>query len=111
MACKMVFFRVRLAGRVSCEAELDYPCQRLAVCVPFCAFWLKGVKNGDRKVPARWFAAMAALLMVVSLVGVLIKRAISASVYRLPAEYGDASGERLPTLTADQKKNSLGLCL
>ncbi len=111
MACKMVFFPRKISQeRVSCEAELDYPCQRLARvcrCALFCAERSK--KDATGKSCSRWFAAMAALLMVVSLSGCFDKEGDQRKAFiDFLQNTAMRSGERLPTLTADQK-NSLGL--
>ena len=54
---------------------------------------------------SRWFAAMAALLMVVSLSGCFDKEGDQRKAFiDFLQNTAMRSGERLPTLTADQKK-------
>lgn len=57
---------------------------------------------------SRWFAPIAALLMVVSLSGCFDKEGDQRKAFiDFLQNTVMRSGERLPTLTADQKKNSL----
>lgn len=59
---------------------------------------------------SRWFAPLAALLMVVSLSGCFDKEGDQRKAFiDFLQNTVMRSGERLPTLTADQKKNSLVL--
>ncbi len=53
---------------------------------------------------SRWFAPIAALLMVVSLSGCFDKEGDQRKAFIDFAEYSDAQRRALPTLTADQKK-------
>lgn len=65
-------------------------------------------KMATGKSCSRWFAAMAALLMVVSLSGCFDKEGDQRKAFiDFLQNTAMRSGERLPTLTADQK-NSLG---
>lgn len=77
--------------------------------VSLCAFWVKGVRKWRQESPARWFAPLAALLMVVSLSGCFDKEGDQRKAFiDFLQNTVMRSGERLPTLTADQK-NSLVL--
>lgn len=61
---------------------------------------------------SRWFAPLAALLMVVSLSGCFDKEGDQRKAFiDFLQNTVMRSGERLPTLTADQKKHSVRLYL
>lgn len=95
--------------RVSCKPVPDYPCHVRHACVVVRFFWVKGVRKWRQESPARWFAPLAALLMVVSLSGCFDKEGDQRKAFiDFLQNTVMRSGERLPTLTADQK-NSLVL--
>lgn len=93
----------RLRRKGILQACLDYPCRQTRVCR--CAlFWVKGVRKWRQESPARWFAPLAALLMVVSLSGCFDKEGDQRKAFiDFLQNTVMRSGERLPTLTADQK--------
>lgn len=109
MACKMVFF----PRKISRKGYPARPSWTILVSVwHVCAvvrFLAERSKKWRQESPARWFAAMAALLMVVSLSGCFDKEGDQRKAFiDFLQNTAMRSGERLPTLTADQK-NSLGL--
>jgi len=71
-----------------------------------CVFWVKGVlKMATGKSCSRWFAPISALLIVVGLSGCFDKEGDQRKAFiDFLQNTVMRSGERLPTLTADQKK-------
>lgn len=95
--------------RVSCKPVLDYPCHVRHACVVVRFLGERSKKMATGKSCSRWFAPLAALLMVVSLSGCFDKEGDQRKAFiDFLQNTVMRSGERLPTLTADQK-NSLVL--
>jgi hypothetical protein len=92
--------------RVSCEADLDYPCNPSGTRVALCAFLgERSIKMATGKSCSRWFAPLAALLMVVGLSGCFDKEGDQRKAFiDFLQNTAMRSSERLPALTADQKK-------
>lgn len=108
-----IIFRYKIAWKgVSCKPDWTILVSRQARRCRCAYFWVKGVLTmATGKSCSRWFAPVVALLMVFSLSGCFDKEGDQRKAFVDFLQNTAMCGERLPTLTADQKNSLVRSCL